>query len=155
MSTRLIDLVEHLPAARVVLVGDYMVDRYLYGNAERLSPEAPVPVLHFQKEELRLGGAGSVAANLAALGAHVLAVGVIGLDETGQQLSALLRDVAADPTGLVELARPTTCKMRLVGSAQHRHPQQMIRLDFEEARPVDAAAGRSVGGIRDRRDGRG
>ena len=140
MSTRLIELVENLPATRVVLVGDYMVDRYLYGNAERLSPEAPVPVLHFQKEELRLGGAGSVAANLAALGARVAAVGVIGLDETGQQLSALLRDIDADPTGLVELPRPTTCKMRLVGSAQHRHPQQMIRLDFEEARPVDDAA---------------
>lgn len=139
MSTRLIDLVEHLPAARVVLLGDYMVDRYLYGNAERLSPEAPVPVLHFQKEELRLGGAGSVAANLSALGARVAAVGVIGLDETGQQLAALLRSIDADPTGLLELARPTTCKMRLVGSAQHRHPQQMIRLDFEEARPVDPA----------------
>jgi D-beta-D-heptose 7-phosphate kinase/D-beta-D-heptose 1-phosphate adenosyltransferase len=140
MSTRLIELVENLPAARVVLVGDYMVDRYLYGNAERLSPEAPVPVLHFQKEELRLGGAGSVAANLAALGARVLAVGVIGLDEVGQQLAALLRDVDGDPTGLVELPRPTTCKWRLVGSAQHRHPQQMIRLDFEDARPVPAAA---------------
>ncbi len=140
MSTRLIDLVEHLPATRVVLVGDYMVDRYLYGNAERLSPEAPVPVLHFEKEELRLGGAGSVAANLAALGARVLAVGVIGLDETGQHLASLLRDISADPTGLLELPRPTTCKMRLVGSAQHRHPQQMIRLDFEEARPVDPAA---------------
>ena len=140
MSIRLIDLVENLPATRVVLVGDYMVDRYLYGNAERLSPEAPVPVLHFQKEELRLGGAGSVAANLAALGARVAAVGVVGLDETGQQLAALLRDIRADPTGLLELPRPTTCKMRLVGSAQHRHPQQMIRLDFEEGRPVDAAA---------------
>ena len=87
MSTRLIELVENLPPTRVVLVGDYMIDRYLYGNAERLSPEAPVPVLHFQKEELRLGGAGSVAANLAALGARVLAVGVIGFDETGQQLA--------------------------------------------------------------------
>ena len=140
MSTRLIELVETLPATRVVLVGDYMLDRYLYGNAERLSPEAPVPVLHFQKEELRLGGAGSVAANLAALGARVLAVGVVGLDETGGQLAALLRDVDADPTGLVELPRPTTCKLRLVGSAQHRHPQQLLRLDFEEARPVDAAA---------------
>ena len=145
MSTaRLIELVETLPAARVVLVGDYMVDRYLYGNAERLSPEAPVPVLHFQKEELRLGGAGSVAANLAALGARVAAVGVIGLDETGQHLASLLRDLNADPTGLLELPRPTTCKMRLVGSAQHRHPQQMIRLDFEEARPVDAAAAQQL-----------
>src|SRR5881275_472678 len=71
MATRLIEVVENLPASRVVLVGDFMVDRYLYGNAERLSPEAPVPVLHFQREELRLGGAGGVAAMLAALGADV------------------------------------------------------------------------------------
>jgi D-beta-D-heptose 7-phosphate kinase/D-beta-D-heptose 1-phosphate adenosyltransferase len=139
MPTRLIELVESLPRSRVLLVGDLMVDRYLYGNAERLSPEAPVPVLHFQKEELRLGGAGSVAANLATLGAKVTAIGVIGMDETGQQLAALLRDIGADPSGLVECARPTTCKMRLVGSAQHRHPQQMIRLDFEEPRPIDLA----------------
>src|ERR1700761_2670676 len=118
MANRLIELIENLPQSRVLLIGDMMVDRYLYGNAERLSPEAPVPVLHFQKEELRLGGAGSVAANLAAPGARVAAVGVIGLDETGDHLKALLRDIDADPTGLLELPRPTTCKLRLVGSAQ-------------------------------------
>jgi D-beta-D-heptose 7-phosphate kinase/D-beta-D-heptose 1-phosphate adenosyltransferase len=138
MSTRLIELIQTLPRSRVLLVGDLMVDRYLFGNAERLSPEAPVPVLHFQKEELRLGGAGSVAANLATLGAAVSVVGSIGVDETGQQLTSLLEGVGADVSGLVECDRPTTCKMRLVGSAQHRHPQQMIRLDFEDYRPVDA-----------------
>ncbi len=144
MPTRLIELVENLPRSRVLLVGDLMLDRYLYGNAERLSPEAPVPVLHFQKEELRLGGAGSVAANLATLGARVVTVGVIGMDETGQQLAALLSSIGADPSGLVECARPTTCKMRLVGSAQHRHPQQMIRLDFEESKPIDAESAAKV-----------
>src|SRR5271165_5736202 len=102
MATRLIELIENLPQSRVLLVGDMMVDRYLYGNAERLSPEAPVPVLHFQKEEIRLGGAGSVAANLAALGAKVTTVGVIGMDETGQQLAQLLRQIGADPSGLIE-----------------------------------------------------
>src|SRR5438105_5203575 len=101
MPTRLIELVERLPSADVVLVGDFMVDRYLYGNAERLSPEAPVPVLHFQKEELRLGGAGSVAANLAALHARVTAVGVVGGDEVGQQLRRLLTEIRADHGGLV------------------------------------------------------
>src|SRR4051794_33806032 len=68
MPTRLIELVERLPSAEVLLVGDFMLDRYLYGNAERLSPEAPVPVLHFQREETRLGGAGGGAAELAAFG---------------------------------------------------------------------------------------
>ena len=130
MATRLIELIENLPPSRVLLVGDMMVDRYLYGNAERLSPEAPVPVLHFQNEELRLGGAGSVAANLATLGAKVTAVGVIGADENAKHLTRLLREIGADPSGLIECARPTTCKMRLVGSAQHRHPQQMIPIGF-------------------------
>jgi D-beta-D-heptose 7-phosphate kinase/D-beta-D-heptose 1-phosphate adenosyltransferase len=144
MATRLIELIENLPHSRVLLVGDMMVDRYLYGNAERLSPEAPVPVLHFQKEELRLGGAGSVAANLATLGAKVTTVGVIGPDETGRQLKHLLQTIGADPAGLVECDRPTTCKMRLVGSAQHRHPQQMIRLDFEHSAPVDHATAQKL-----------
>ncbi len=145
MATRLIELIENLPSSRVLLVGDMMVDRYLYGNAERLSPEAPVPVLHFQKEELRLGGAGSVAANLSALGAKVTAVGVVGGDEAGRQLITMLYNIGADPNGLVlQPDRPTTCKMRLVGSAQHRHPQQMIRLDFEESAPVDSATERQL-----------
>ncbi|HSV13536.1 MAG TPA: PfkB family carbohydrate kinase, partial [Tepidisphaeraceae bacterium] len=144
MATRLIELVESLPRSRVVLIGDLMVDRYLYGNAERLSPEAPVPVLHFQKQELRLGGAGSVAANLAALGSVVSSVGVIGRDEVGQQLRQLLKEIGADGAGLLECGRPTTCKMRLVGSAQHRHPQQMIRLDFEEPSPIDASLAAAI-----------
>jgi len=144
MANRLIELIENLPQSCVLLLGDMMVDRYLYGNAERLSPEAPVPVLHFQKEELRLGGAGSVAANLATLGAKVTTVGVIGKDDTGAQLIRLLCDIGADPSGLIECPRPTTCKMRLVGSAQHRHPQQMIRLDFEESSPVDSGSAQKL-----------
>src|SRR6185436_21176926 len=63
MSTHLIEIVERLPNCRIVLVGDLMLDRYLYGDAERVSPEAPVPVLHYQSEEFRLGGAANVAAN--------------------------------------------------------------------------------------------
>ena len=137
MSTRLIELVEKLPRSRIVLLGDFMLDRYLYGNAERLSPEAPVPVLHYQKEEFRLGGAGGVAADLAALGATVLAVGVIGKDDMGGQVRKLLVDCGADPGQMVEVqGRPTICKVRLVGLAQHRHPQQMMRLDFEELAPM-------------------
>src|SRR6266550_3603437 len=93
----LIELVERLPRSRVVLVGDLMMDRYLYGNAERLSPEAPVPVLHFQKEEYRLGGAGGVAADLAALGAKVQVVGAVGDDEPGRQVRQHLEACGAEP----------------------------------------------------------
>ncbi|QOV91491.1 D-glycero-beta-D-manno-heptose 1-phosphate adenylyltransferase [Humisphaera borealis] len=140
MSTRLIDLVENLPRNRVVLLGDFMMDRYLYGNAERLSPEAPVPVLHFQNEEYRLGGAGNVAGGLAALNADVRVVGVMGDDEMSHKLTEHLRDCGCDTTGLVCCSgRPTTTKMRLVGSAQHRHPQQMLRLDFEQSSALSRA----------------
>jgi D-beta-D-heptose 7-phosphate kinase/D-beta-D-heptose 1-phosphate adenosyltransferase len=144
MATRLIELIENLPVSRVLLVGDFMIDRYLYGNAERISPEAPVPVLHFQREELLLGGAGNVAANLAVLGAKVFAVGAIGGDENAKNLTRLLGEIGADFSGLVECDRPTTCKMRLVGSAQHRHPQQMIRLDFEHAAQLESKSAEKV-----------
>src|SRR2546423_14414169 len=83
MPTRLIELIENLPKSRIVLIGDLMLDRYIYANAERLSPEAPVPVLHYQSDEFRLGGAGSVAAKLAALGAGVRLTGMIGDDADG------------------------------------------------------------------------
>lgn len=139
MPTRLIELVDRLPGKTVVLVGDLMLDRYLYGNAERLSPEAPVPVLHFQSEEYRLGGAGSVAADLAVLGAKVRVIGVLGQDEAGNQLTAHLGQYGCETSGLLRSSsRPTTCKTRLVGLAQHRHPQQMIRLDHENTSPIDS-----------------
>ena len=138
MSTRLIELVENLPQSRTVLLGDLMLDRYLYGNAERLSPEAPVPVLHYQREELRLGGAGGVAANLAALGATVQVIGVTGDDANAVDVRRLLIECGADPGKIVSSgARPTISKVRLVGLAQHRHPQQMMRIDFEDLSPLD------------------
>jgi D-beta-D-heptose 7-phosphate kinase/D-beta-D-heptose 1-phosphate adenosyltransferase len=137
MPTRLIEILESLGKGTIVLLGDLMIDRYLYGNAERLSPEAPVPVLHYQNEEMRLGGCGSVAADLAILGCRVRAVGVVGRDEPGQKLRQLLEELKVDATRLIEdSSRPTTCKLRLVGSAQHRHPQQLLRLDFEQTNPV-------------------
>ena len=145
MPTRLIEIVERLPRSRVALVGDFMMDRYLYGNAERLSPEAPVPVLHYQKEEYRLGGAGGVAADLAALGARVRVVGLVGTDEMGGKLRQHLADAGCETDWLIEDAsRCTICKTRLVGLAQHRHPQQMIRIDFEDCNPLPADLARRV-----------
>lgn len=137
MATRLIELIENLPPARVLLLGDFMMDRYVYGNAERLSPEAPVPVLHYQREDWRLGGAGSVAANLAALGAGVSVVGTVGTDDIAGRLREGLSAISADCSGLIDCTdRPTTCKVRLVGSAQHRHPQTLMRLDYENPRAI-------------------
>src|SRR5258708_25251699 len=108
MTKRLIEIIETLPRSRVVLVGDLMLDRYLYGNAERLSPEAPVPVLHYRREELRLGGAGGVAADLAALGAVVDVVGVVGAHETGQLLRKHLRECGASPDRILQPPDPPT-----------------------------------------------
>jgi D-beta-D-heptose 7-phosphate kinase/D-beta-D-heptose 1-phosphate adenosyltransferase len=137
MPTRLIELVERLPRARVVLVGDLMLDRYLFGNAERLSPEAPVPVLHYQREELRLGGAGGVATMLATLGADVHVVGMVGDDDAGREVRRLLIEHGVNVDAVLTApGRPTVSKVRLVGLAQHRHPQQMMRLDYEAHSPI-------------------
>lgn len=137
MPSRLIELVENLPACRVVLVGDLMLDKYLHGNVERLSPEAPVPVLHYEKQELRLGGAGNVAACIAALGGKVSMIGIVGDDAEGRQVREMLTACGADASGVVTVAgRPTVTKMRLVGSAQHKNPQQMARVDFEDPRAI-------------------
>lgn len=146
MPTRLIELIERLPRSRVLLVGDVMMDRYLYGDVDRISPEAPVPVLHYRREELRLGGAGNVAANLAVLNAAVSVVGVVGADEMGSQVRRHLLALGANIDGLLEVPdRPTVTKMRLVGSAQHRHAQTMLRVDYEARAPLpDEAAGEIV-----------
>ena len=141
MPDGLIEIVRRLPGRRAAVVGDFMLDRYLYGTADRLSPEAPVPVLHFRREETRLGGAGHVAADLAALGVSVAAVGAAGADEYGRRLRECLAADGIDPAGIVEVpGRPTTSKVRLVGMAQHRTPQQLIRLDYEDAADLDDAA---------------
>ncbi|MGA2499757.1 MAG: PfkB family carbohydrate kinase, partial [Tepidisphaeraceae bacterium] len=144
MSSSLIDLIANLPETRIVLVGDLMLDRYIFGNAERLSPEAPVPILHFQNEEYRLGGAGSVLADLAALKARVNVIGVLGRDAAAEVRQRMLA-ANADISGVIECAdRPTVVKMRLVGSAQHRHPQQLLRVDIENHAPIDDASAERV-----------
>src|SRR5437762_13173480 len=101
MPTRLIELIEHLPTVKIALIGDLMLDKYIYGNAERLSNDAPVPVLHFQKEESRLGGAGRVAADLATLGAKVQMVSICGTDGTGQEISRLLNGYGVNTDGII------------------------------------------------------
>jgi D-beta-D-heptose 7-phosphate kinase/D-beta-D-heptose 1-phosphate adenosyltransferase len=139
MSTRLIELVEKMPGHRVALVGDFMLDRYIFGRTERISPEGPIPILRFSREEQRLGGAGFVHAGLAALGAKVNAVGVIGNDPNGNELRDRLRESGANVDGLVVCRnRPTVTKTRLLGSSEDKTPQQMIRLDIEESGPCDA-----------------
>src|SRR6478672_3909998 len=140
MATRLIELVEKMAAARVALVGDFMLDRYVFGRTERISPEGPIPVLKFHREEQRLGGAGFVQAGLAALGAKVSVVGVVGQDPYASEMRQRLVENGANIDGLIPCRdRPTVTKTRFLGSSEDKTPQQMIRLDIEETGAVDAA----------------
>lgn len=140
MSTHLIQLVERLPSAKILLVGDFMLDRYLFGSAERISPEAPIPVLHYAREECRLGGAGFVLAAMTALGATVRAVGLAGVDSAADELERRLRETGAASLDLLRIpGRPTVTKTRLLGSSEDRTPHQMLRLDVEDAGPVGEA----------------
>lgn len=137
MYRELLKKVSQLGQPKVLLVGDFMLDSYVYGDALRISPEAPVPVLKVVRRENKCGGAASVAADLAALGACPICVGLVGNDENGAILAALIEAAGADTGGLiVSQNRPTTTKQRLVGLAQHRHQQQLMRIDEEVAEPV-------------------
>jgi D-beta-D-heptose 7-phosphate kinase/D-beta-D-heptose 1-phosphate adenosyltransferase len=140
MSADLTDLVQHLGEPRVLVVGDLMLDRYVWGDAERISQEAPVILLHADRREERLGGASSVATMLRALGARVALAGVVGSDGDGARIRQLLADLEIDDEAVLpDPARPSTVKERYIGRAQQRHPQQMLRVDYETRAPLDAA----------------
>ncbi len=132
MYENLLKTITNLGSPKVLVVGDFMLDIYLYGDALRISPEAPVPVLRVHKTEYSCGGAGSVAADLAELGAVPVCLGIIGDDQNGKILTKKLKEIGADITGLLKVTdRPTTSKQRLIGLAQHRHQQQLFRMDEE------------------------
>src|SRR3989304_9960519 len=136
MYEELLKTVTNLGSPKVLVVGDFMLDVYIYGDALRISPEAPLPVLKVCRTEYSCGGAGSVAANLAALGAVPVCIGVIGDDPNGKILKEKLTEAEADISGLfTDTDRPTISKQRLIGLAQHRHRQQLIRMDQESAEP--------------------
>jgi D-beta-D-heptose 7-phosphate kinase/D-beta-D-heptose 1-phosphate adenosyltransferase len=137
MYEDLLEAVTNLGSPNVLVVGDFMLDVYIYGDATRISPEAPVPVLKIAQTEHRCGGAGSVAADLTALGAQAYCLGVIGDDQEGEILKARLLEAGADVASLVKAAtRPTISKQRLIGLAQHLHRQQLIRMDRECTEPL-------------------
>ena len=130
---------------RALIVGDFMLDQLEYGHADRLSNDAPVPVLHVQRVEERPGGAANVALDLAAMRAAVHAFGVVGEDGHGDTLRSLLDRSGISPKGLVaDSSRPTTRKKSLVGLAQHRHAQKMFRLDYESTSPIDPRTAEAV-----------
>lgn len=115
-----------LRKARVLVVGDVMLDRYWHGDVSRLSPEAPVPVVKVERSEERPGGAANVARNIAALGARATLLSVVGRDEAGDTLAALLKDAGVTVRLHRDPSIDTTIKLRVIGRAQ-----QLLRVDFE------------------------
>lgn len=126
---------EQIGGMPVLVVGDVMVDRYLYGRVDRISPEAPVPIVQLQSEEQRLGGAANVALNLKAMGAEPILCSVLGADENGELLRGELGVQGLSDEGLLALpSRQTTVKTRIL--AQH---QQLMRIDREQTNDLNAA----------------
>lgn len=137
MAKDLLELLDRLPNPAVLVIGDVILDRYIWGDAERISQEAPVILLRADQREQRLGGAASVATMLRALGCEVALAGVVGADSNAPAVRDLCHQwgiqhqyVLSDPD------RPTTVKERYVGRAQQRHPQQIIRVDYEARHPL-------------------
>ena len=138
MSSQLIELLQQDRPPRILVVGDVMLDRYLWGDVDRISPEAPIPVLRVARQEHRLGGAGSVAAMLAALEAEVRVVTVVGDDPEGRIVRQLFDAIGVEAGSVPAAAdRQTTVKERLLGRTHSKHPQQMIRVDREQNGPID------------------
>jgi rfaE bifunctional protein kinase chain/domain len=127
-SSRAHELIDRFASRRITVIGDVMLDRFVIGRVSRISPEAPVPVVVFESEEWRLGGAANVAHNLRALGAAVDLIGLVGADEAGLQLKNELAAKGLHATGLItDPERKTTTKMRVVTTRN----QQVARVDYE------------------------
>ncbi|ARP85966.1 D-glycero-beta-D-manno-heptose-7-phosphate kinase [Bordetella genomosp. 9] len=120
--------VDAISKRRVLVVGDVMLDRYWFGEVDRVSPEAPVPIVRVARREDRLGGAANVARNVVALGGQATLVGVVGADEAGERIRALAHDAGIAPGLVADARHPTTLKMRVLG-----RQQQLLRVDFEES----------------------
>ena len=132
--------IAELQTANVVCVGDVMLDRFVYGDVSRVSPEAPIPVCRVTNETAMLGGAGNVVRNLVSVGASVAFVSVIGDDDIGRDVDVLLRDLTGVmPTLIVEKDRPTTGKIRYVAGGQ-----QLLRADREVTSAISADTANAV-----------
>lgn len=132
---RLAEILDALRGKRIAVVGDLMLDRYIWGSVSRISPEAPVPVVDMETEQIRLGGAANVAKNIKSMGGSPLLLGVIGADNSGRQLLSLLRESAFPDDGIVtDPDRPTTVKTRVIA-----HNQHVVRIDRESRAEISPA----------------
>jgi len=130
---------QQLAKSRVLVVGDAMIDRYWYGAVDRISPEAPVPVVRVTREELRIGGAANVASNVVSLGAQATLLTVVGDDEASHTLESLVAKTGITPHFGRDAALQTTVKLRVIG-----RQQQLIRLDFENSPKSEVLASQTA-----------
>jgi D-glycero-beta-D-manno-heptose-7-phosphate kinase len=132
---RATSIAEQFTSKRIVVLGDLMLDEFLWGRVSRISPEAPVPVVEVQRQSQALGGAGNVVSNLKALGGAAIPVGVVGDDSYAGRLRGAFAELSISTTRLVvDPARPTTVKTRVIA-----HNQQVVRTDRENRAPISAA----------------
>jgi len=132
LKERLVNLIKDFKNQKILILGDLILDRFIWGKVSRISPEAPVPVVVVKQEEIRLGGAGNVAVNIKTLGGHPFIVGVISTDEAGEKIEQEMERLNLESNGLlIDLGRPTTVKTRII--AQH---QQVCRVDQEAKIPM-------------------
>ncbi|MSP38869.1 MAG: D-glycero-beta-D-manno-heptose-7-phosphate kinase [Deltaproteobacteria bacterium] len=142
MSESLLSIVEKFSRTHLLVIGDLMLDRFIRGEVERISPEAPVPVLRVASEDSRLGGAANVIHNVRSLGGRVAACGIVGRDNAGKRIVAALHDVNASTSGVVVDANYHTIqKTRVIASP---HQQQIVRLDRESRQAVAPATLRKL-----------
>jgi D-beta-D-heptose 7-phosphate kinase/D-beta-D-heptose 1-phosphate adenosyltransferase len=132
--TRLGAILDRFASVRLLVIGDLMLDRFVWGEVERLSPEAPVPVLRVVTERISLGGAANVIHNVRALGGRATACGIIGKDNAGGRITAALRKIGASSAGVfIDRRFQTIEKSRIIASPHH---QQIVRLDRESRQPI-------------------
>ncbi len=134
MSSNMETLLERIGGKKILVVGDIIVDHFVWGSVNRISPEAPVPVVNVTKEEMLLGGGANVLHNIYSLGGEAVLCGIIGDDEMGVRLQKLLQDLGSSTEGLVKGRRPTTVKTRVVAQGQ-----QVVRFDREQTGAPAAA----------------
>ncbi len=129
---RVDELLTNARNKRIAVIGDVMIDRYIWGNVNRISPEAPVPIVEVESESSRLGGAANVANNIVSLGSSALLIGIVGDDFSGKEFRSILESQNAASAGIItDHSRPTTVKTRVIA-----HHQHVVRIDNEEKKDI-------------------
>jgi len=132
-KNELLRYIEKFPRAQILVIGDIILDEYIWGKVSRISPEAPVPVVEIREETRMLGGAANVISNLASLGAKPFLCGVIGKDRAGDEILGMIKEKGLETDSiLVDKDRPTSIKTRVIA-----HDQQVVRFDKESRKPID------------------